>query len=55
MQWLDVINDASLANLPYKIELNEYGQIVMSSASNKHGFLQAEIAFFLRNNDRVKY
>ena len=54
MQWSEVINDPSLKNLPYKIELNEYGQIVMSPASNKHGFLQAEIAFFLRNNRQGK-
>jgi len=46
MQWSDVLNDKSLSNLPYKIELNEYGQIVMSPASNQHGFLQVEIAFF---------
>lgn len=49
MRWSDVLNDKSLSNLPYKIELNEYGQIVMSPASNQHGFLQAEIAFFLRS------
>jgi Uma2 family endonuclease len=54
MQWSEVLNDSSLQNLPYKIELNEYGQIVMSPASNKHGLLQAEIAFFLRNNRQGK-
>ena len=54
MQWSEVLNDSSLKNLPYKIELNEYGQIVMSPASNKHGLLQAEIAFFLRNNRQGK-
>ena len=54
MQWSEVLNDPSLKNLPYKIELNEYGQIVMSPASNKHGLLQAEIAFFLRNNRQGK-
>lgn len=54
MQWSDVLKDTSLQNLPYKIELNEYGQIVMSPASNKHGLLQAEIAFFLRNNRQGK-
>jgi len=54
MQWSEVLNDPSLKNLPYKIELNEYGQIVMSPASNKHGLLQAEIAFFLRNNRHGK-
>jgi len=54
MQWAEVVNDSNLENLPYKIELNEYGQIVMSPASNKHGFLQAEIAFFLRSNKQGK-
>lgn len=54
MQWSDVLNDNSLSNLPYKIELNEYGQIVMSPASNQHGFLQVEIAFFLRANKSGK-
>ena len=54
MQWSEVLNDPRLKNLPYKIELNEYGQIVMSPASNKHGFLQVEIAFFLRNNRHGK-
>lgn len=54
MQWSEVLNDKSLSNLPYKIELNEYGQIVMSPASNQHGFLQVEIAFFLRANKTGK-
>jgi Uma2 family endonuclease len=54
MQWSDVLNDKSLSNLPYKIELNEYGQIVMSPVSNQHGFLQVEIAFFLRSNKTGK-
>ncbi len=44
MQWQDVINDPCLQNLPYKIELNEWGQIIMTPASNKHGYYQAEIA-----------
>ena len=44
MQWSEVMADKSLQNLPYKIELNEYGKIVMSPASNKHGFYQSEIS-----------
>ena len=40
MQWADVIADRSLRDLPYKIELDRYGNIVMSPASNKHGRLQ---------------
>lgn len=54
MRWSDVLSDKSLSNLPYKIELNEYGQIVMSPASNQHGLLQVEIAFFLRSQKNGK-
>jgi len=43
MNWQEVCNDPSLRNLPYKIELNEWGQIVMSPASNFHGILQAAL------------
>jgi len=44
MQWADVLSDPTLANLPYKIELNEYGKIVMTPASNKHGSVQSRVA-----------
>ena len=44
MQWSEVIADQSLQDLPYKIELNEHGKIIMSPASNKHGFYQSEIS-----------
>jgi len=47
MQWSDVLKDESLRDLPYKIELNEYGKIEMSPASNKHGLYQIEIAKLL--------
>ena len=47
MQWSEVISDPSLRDLPYKIELDEWGRIVMSPASNKHGFLQTAIARLL--------
>lgn len=50
MQWSDVINDPSLRNLPYKIELNKMGNIEMSPASNRHGYFESEISFFLRNS-----
>ncbi|MEN0109227.1 MAG: Uma2 family endonuclease [Planctomycetota bacterium] len=48
MQWSDILADPSLQDLPYKIETNQYGQIVMSPASNQQGFLQVEIAAALR-------
>lgn len=48
MTWNDVLADRSLQNLPYKIELNQFGQILMSPATNFHGLYQGEIAFLLK-------
>ena len=44
MQWSEVLADPALRNLPYKIELNEYGKIVMTPASNRHGSIQSRIS-----------
>lgn len=44
MQWSDVVDNPYLQNLPFKIELNRYGKIEMTPASNKHGRLQAKIS-----------
>lgn len=48
MEWSEIINNPSLRDLSFKIETNEWGQIVMSAATNKHGFLQSEIVFLFR-------
>lgn len=48
MDWNQVIADPALSDLPYKIELNEWGHIEMSPASNLHGLLQTNIAILLR-------
>ena len=48
MQWAEVLADPSLQDLPYKIELNEFGQILMTPASNRRGWFQVEIAAILR-------
>jgi len=48
-RWTELINDPSLHDLPYKIELNAEGKIEMSPASNRHGTLQARVAWALRN------
>ncbi len=47
MQWSDVIANPYLQNLPFKIELNRYGKIEMSPASNQHGRLQVFFATLL--------
>ena len=48
MKWQDVLEHPSLQDLPFKIELNEWGQIVMSPASNRHGFYQGELTSGLK-------
>lgn len=47
MQWSEVLEIPYLQNLPFKIELNKFGQILMSPASNRHGNIQAEICALL--------
>jgi len=49
MQWQDVINDKSLQDLPYKIELNEHGNIVMSPASNKQEVQTSHLAAHVKD------
>jgi Uma2 family endonuclease len=44
VRWAQVIADATLQDLPYKIELNAWGNIEMSPASNRHALLQARVA-----------
>jgi len=55
--WMRVLRDPALQDLPYKIETNELGQIIMTPASNVHGGFQAEIGCILRtlmNGGRVQ-
>lgn len=47
LTWEDVCADTRLDDLPYKIETNEWGQIVMSPTRLKHGAFQFEIGRLL--------
>lgn len=49
MEWAEVINNPFLKDLPFKIELNKWGQILMSPASNRHGILQSDAVYLLRS------
>lgn len=49
MEWSEVIENPLLRNLPFKIELNKFGKLLMSPASNQHGQIQAEIVYQLRS------
>jgi Uma2 family endonuclease len=48
MNWAEVCEHPSLKNLPFKIELNEYGNIVMSPVKFDHSVYQGEIIYLLR-------
>jgi Uma2 family endonuclease len=48
MNWQEVCEHPSLQNLPFKIELNEKGQIVMSPVKVIHSFLQGKIEQLIR-------
>ncbi len=43
MQWVDVIENPLLKDLPFKIELNKWGKILKSPASIHHGNLQFKV------------
>jgi Putative restriction endonuclease len=44
LRWAELCSDPLLRDLPGKIELNAYGVIEMSPASNRHALAQAEIS-----------
>ena len=48
MTWEEVCADRCLQDLPYKIELNKWGNIEMSPARNQHGKFQSRIAYLLQ-------
>lgn len=43
-RWREVLADKSLHDLPYKVETNRSGQVVMSPAKNIHGAYQAHVS-----------
>lgn len=49
MNWQEVCEHPNLQNLPFKIELDEYGQVIMSPVKIYHSILQGEIEFILRS------
>jgi hypothetical protein len=47
MDWASLCQDPLLANLPYKIQTDKWGNIVMRPATNQHGIYQAKIVALL--------
>ena len=48
MTWAEACNDKSLQNLPYKVELNRHGKLILSPTRNKHGLSEGNIAHLLK-------
>ncbi|MBW4582093.1 MAG: Uma2 family endonuclease [Tildeniella nuda ZEHNDER 1965/U140] len=49
MNWQEVCDNKALQDLPFKIELNKWGQIVMSPVKVKHSFFQGRIQSLLES------
>jgi Uma2 family endonuclease len=52
MEWAEVIKNPFLQDLPFKIELNKWGKILMSPASNNHGRWQFEVGSVIRDKKK---
>ena len=46
-RWQEVLADDNLRDIPYKVETNRVGQLIMSPAKNVHGFLQMRVGELL--------
>lgn len=47
-RWDEIMRDPALQDLPYKIELNSWGKVEMTPASNRHGHLQSAVSYELQ-------
>lgn len=51
LRWKKLIENPFFKDIPYKVELNKFGQILMSPASNRHGILQFNVG---RTIEKIK-
>ena len=49
MEWREICENPHLQNLPFKIEQNRFGQIVMSPAKTRHAILQGQLIKLLQS------
>jgi Uma2 family endonuclease len=49
MNWQEVVSDKNLSDLPFKIELNERGEIIMNAVKLNHSAYQIEIALLMKS------
>jgi Uma2 family endonuclease len=49
-RWQEIVDDPALRDLPYKVETNERGQILLSPHSNRHSYRQAAVRDLLQQH-----
>ena len=49
VKWRELMNNPFFRGVPYKVELNKFGQILMIPASNRHGIVQNKVARAIEN------
>ncbi len=49
MDWAEVVEHPSLQDIPFKIETNEFGEIVMNPVKINHSFYQSRISTLMQN------
>ena len=49
-RWNEIVRDPALRDLPYKVETNEQGQILLSTHPNRHSFQQYDIQKLLEQH-----
>ena len=49
-QWNEIVRDPDLRDLPYNVETNERGQILLSPHQNRHSFQQYDIQTLLEKH-----
>ncbi len=52
MEWREVVEHPDLRNLPFKIETNEWGKILMTPISGTHELYQSEIGRLLKRLEK---
>ncbi len=52
VKWHELMKNPFFQDVPYKVELNKFGQILMSPASNRHGILQNKVAREIENEKK---
>ncbi|HEY0426571.1 MAG TPA: Uma2 family endonuclease [Pyrinomonadaceae bacterium] len=51
-KWHELMENPFFRDVPYKVELNKFGQILMSPASNRHGILQYKVGSVIENTKK---